>query len=698
MRSSVRPSVAVLVLLVAGVSPSAAVEPSADEMAAMRSWGGAKLDAGLLPDLAFSFVYEGRPSAQLLASWKSNRAERQPDQTRTERTITLTDAKTGLVVRCVATLYRALPAVEWVVKFKNAGTVDTPILENIQALSANLGDSRDARPWRLYYAEGSHERITDFRPLEAAIPPGGSVRLSSFGGRSSDGVLPFFNLMRPGGGGAAIAIGWTGQWAASFTRTGDGSVLVRAGMEVTHLRLHPGEEICTPAILMVFWSGPDPSRGQRLLRRTLLEHYSPTVAGKPVEPPCAASPHARVAFEQTTEANMLRAIENIASHRLPVDTWWIDAGWFTCPQKPNGWAWAVGNPDPDPVRFPKGLRPVADAAHQAGMRFLLWFEPERVMRDTWLFKNHPDWLLRPSSDMPAELKYQIRDGFHLLDLGNPAALAWLKGIISGMIASAGIDCYRNDFNMYPLYYWRNGERPDRQGINEIRYVTGLYDFFDALKRDHPRLLLDTCASGGRRIDFEMLRRALVLTRSDYLWDPIGQQCHTYGLAQWIPITGIGSDSPDRYKCRSGLGSHFALAADFYSKDPAVWESAARAVKEFKAVQRFYTGDFYPLGPYSTATSAWMGWQFHRSDLDEGLVQAFRRQDSPAASATYRLCGLEPAATYAVTDLDDPRPAKMTGRELIERGLTIRLPQKPGAALLTYRRIGGINGVADPAPK
>ena len=162
--------------------------------------------------------------------------------------------------------------------------------------------------------------------------------------------------------------------------------------------------------------------------------------------------------------------------------------------------------------------------------------------------------------------------------------------------------------------------------------------------DHPELLIDTCASGGRRIDFEMLRRALVLTRSDYLWDPIGQQCHTYGLAQWIPITGIGAASVDRYQCRSGLGSHFVLAADFYSQEPAVWEAIARVFAEYKSLRRLYTGDFYPLGSYSTAKDAWMAWQFHRADLDEGVVQAFRREESPVTTATYRLQGLDAGPT------------------------------------------------------
>ena len=256
-----------------------------------------------------------------------------------------------------------------------------------------------------------------------------------------------------------------------------------------------------------------------------------------------------------------------------------------------------------------------------------------------------------------------------------------------MIGSIGIDAYRNDFNLYPLYFWRNGESPDRQGMTEIKYVMGLYDFFDTLQREHPRLLLDTCASGGRRIDFEMLRRALVLTRSDYLWDPIGQQCHTYGLAQWIPITGIGSDSPDRYKCRSGLGSHFVLAADFYSKDPAVWEAIARAVKEHRSVRRFYTGDFYPLGSYSTATRR----------VDGLAVPSSRpgRRTGPGISAARQPGGRRDLSAVRIgagrrVRRDEPGRSdslcRMTGRELMERGLTIDLPDRPAAALYTYRNV------------
>jgi alpha-galactosidase len=184
----------------------------------------------------------------------------------------------------------------------------------------------------------------------------------------------------------------------------------------------------------------------------------------------------------------------------------------------------------------------------------------------------------------------------------------------------------------------------------------------------------------------MLRRALVLTRSDYLWDPTGQQCHTFGLARWVPITGIGAASLDAYSARSGLGSHFALAADFLSDDPAVWTSVSRIVAEVQSLAHLYTGDFYPLGPYSTANDAWMAWQFHRGDRGEGLVQAFRRQNSTVDTVTFRLRGLDPIGTYAVVDREGTTRT-VSGRTLMDDGLSVRLPGKPAAAIVTYRQVG-----------
>jgi alpha-galactosidase len=99
-----------------------------------------------------------------------------------------------------------------------------------------------------------------------------------------------------------------------------------------------------------------------------------------------------------------------------------------------------------------------------------------------------------------------------------------------------IDVYRQDLNIDPLPFWKGHDAPDRVGITEIRHVTGYLAFWDELQRRHPDLLIDSCASGGRRNDLESLRRAVPLWRSDYVYEPIGTQGMTYGLSAWLPYT------------------------------------------------------------------------------------------------------------------------------------------------------------------
>jgi alpha-galactosidase len=303
------------------------------------------------------------------------------------------------------------------------------------------------------------------------------------------------------------------------------------------------------------------------------------------------------------------------------------------------------------------------------------------MADTWLYKAHPDWLLSPSN-LPPEQQYQSRDGFYLLNLGNEDALAWLKGKTSEMIGSIGIDIYRHDFNMYPLNYWRNEEAPDRQGMNEIRYITGLYDYFDTLLHNHPDLLIDNCASGGRRLDFEMLRRTIPLWRTDLCWDNVAEQCMTYGLSLWMPLHGVGSVSLDPYDFRSGMGTNFTTALDY--NDPAIWTTAIELLNQYKSIKHLFEGDFYPLTPYNTSQDAWIAWQFDRPDLGEGMVQAFRREKSIHESIQLNLIGLDPDARYFVKNIDVNDSEEMTGCELMDNGLDIYIENCPGAEVFIYK--------------
>ena len=108
----------------------------------------------------------------------------------------------------------------------------------------------------------------------------------------------------------------------------------------------------------------------------------------------------------------------------------------------------------------------------------------------------------------------------------------------------------------PCAYWRRNDAPDRQGITEIRHVTGYLAYWDALLQEHPNMLIDSCASGGRRNDLETLRRAVPLLRSDYIIEPVGNQCHTYALSFWMPFYGTGTGAIDPYLFRSVMCPSF----------------------------------------------------------------------------------------------------------------------------------------------
>ena len=624
---------------------------------------------GRNPKPPFSFDYGGTSSDSFLGTWQFGSTAVVLDTNRTRWTLSYTDPVTGLAMECVATEYHDFPAVEWVVYFENTGSSDTPILSSVNAGDFLL-NSRLPGTAMLYHAEGSDLKITDFQPLQTELLLGKNVSFAPFGGRSSDGVLPFFNLAQADNTGIMVGIGWTGQWAASFKKTTDQSVRIKAGMELTHLKLHPGEKIRTPAMLLLFWAGEDRLRGHQQLRQLLLDHYSPTCNGQIVVPPVASSIHGTCGMEATSEQNMIAFIKATSANNLPVDTIWLDAGWYDL-YGTGVWV-STGTWEPDPVRFPNGIKPVADAAHSHGFKFLLWFEPERAMEGSWLWEKHPEWLL-----------YSPTNTSKHLNMGNPDALAWAKSKFSGMISDIGIDIYRQDFNgSPPLDHWRYGEPSDRQGITEIRYITGLYEYFDYLRAQHPDLILDNCSSGGRRLDFEMLRRALALTRTDYIWKPDGGQCAMYGLSFWTPVTGYVTNSALAYDIRSNMGAHIAVALNM--NDPSLWAPAKARLNELHSVRHLYKGDYYPLTPYSTVDTAWMAWQFDRSDLGQGLVQAFRRPNSTVSQMTLNLAGLDAGATYTLDNLDTAGTWTTTGSELMDNGLTVNLPAR-GSAIITYNK-------------
>ncbi len=624
------------------------------------------------PEPLVSFLYGGKPFAELCGGWQRDHTSRPLDEQRTEHTLTYTDPATGLAVRCVGIEYHDFPAIEWVAHFTNTGKQDTPILEDIQALDGVL-PLPGVGAATLHTAKGGVASFEDFAPLQFPLPDGGKQRLAADEGRSSSKMLPFFNLERPGGG-AVVALGWTGNWTTDFTNTNHG-VAVRAGMARTHFLLHPGESVRSPRMLVLTYRG-DRWRGQNLLRRFILAHHRPTLDGKPFVAPITWGN-----WGGTSGRVHLDNIQKIIAHDLPIADYWIDAGWYGRDGVAGSWATEVGNWTLDRKLYPGGFEALSKELRGHGRRLMVWFEPERVRKDSEWYREHHDWLIDIGQDNC------------LFDLGNPAARQFLTDFISDRIDRYGLGCYRQDFNMDPQAFWQAADTPDRQGISEIRYIEGLYAFWDGLIARHPDLWIDNCASGGRRLDLETVGRATPFWRTDGPRDAVAHQCHTYGLMAWVPLSATsqdleGNDYEFRSSISSGLCVNWWHSGDgpqkpFYPDFPFAW--GKRALDQYLDLRHLYYGDYYALTPYSADRTQWLAWQFDCPESGEGMVQVFRRKDSQYESMRLHLHGLDSAATYIWTDLDSPGETAAAGGELMSHGLLIAIPDRPGARVITYRR-------------
>ncbi|HOY60441.1 MAG TPA: hypothetical protein PK640_20165, partial [Verrucomicrobiota bacterium] len=259
-----------------GRAPAPAPDPgtglAVDASSTKNARGGQRLSF-FTTDPPFSFVYDGRPSAETIASWQRVLHSRILDDQRTEHTLSFTDPKTGLELRCVAIEYRDFPTIEWTLHFRNTGTVDTPILEQIQPLDAQM-DRGESGEFLLHHAVGSPADGNDYGPRETLLAPGTTCRIGAAGGRPTNTDWSYFNLEWPPGRGLIVVVGWPGQWAAEFARDAGRGLRLRAGQELTRFKLLPGEEIRTPLIVLQFWQG-DWMRAQNVWRRWMMAHSMP---------------------------------------------------------------------------------------------------------------------------------------------------------------------------------------------------------------------------------------------------------------------------------------------------------------------------------------------------------------------------------------------------------------------------------------
>lgn len=637
----------------------------------------------------FSFILDEKPSEEFLRSWRWSRtAPASTDKDVVLRTFTYTDPRSGLEVVCDVKGYPEFRAVEWVLHFRNTSAENSGQLTRVKVADFDMVYPA-AGALKIHYAEGNKISKADYAPRTAEFRTEQPLHIEPHGGRSSEEAFPFFNLESEASRqGVMVAVGWTGTWFADLEKRDPSRLTLAAGMLNTDLYLYPGEQIRTPSVALMFWSG-DRMNGHNRFRRLVLAHHSRKVDGSPFYPLCSAfnyrDPQPCGEYSCLTADWAVAMVRRYSMFELTPDVFWLDAGWHTGAgdfRHGKSWANTTGNWTVDRERFPEGLKPVSDAVHETGAKFMVWFEPERVVKGTQWATEHKEWMLDTEWPEGSE-----QSTWYLFDLGNDAACDWLCKYYGDLIEENGIDYYRQDFNMLPAGYWRDADQPGRRGITEIRHIENLYRFWDYLLDRFPGLLIDNCASGGKRLDWESIGRSAPLWRSDYYHydDPDGYQCHTYGLNFFLPIHGTGILLPDQYSFRSSLSS--ALQCNWKVTEPGVSVlDMQQRIREYRDIREYYYEDYYPLSGMGdlTGSDVWLAYQMHRPSDDSGIVVAFRRQDAPDAEYTVRLGGLTPDASYTLLDCDTQAETVRSGRELTE-GLTLRLDNPKSSLLIKYRK-------------
>lgn len=632
----------------------------------------------------FSFVYDGKPSTEFIRKWRHSISRQESAQEGVVAyTVTYLDPQSGLQVKCDIKGFEWFGAVEWVLHFANTSKTNTKQIRDVKVTDLTLRSVADGN-FDVLHSAGCSASRADFRPLYSTLSADAPLKMSPQNGRPSDiSAYPFFNIITPDKAGVVVGIGWTGTWFADIALTGKQGVNLSSGMKTMDLHLYPGESIRTPLVAMLFWRGDDFMTGNNLFRRFILAHHTRKVDDAYAHAPLCGGfdwgdPAPCNEYSCLTEDFAVALINRHKQFGIVPEVFWLDAGWYEGCGGPDfsggSWWTNAGNWRVDKTRFPNGLKPLSDAAHKVGAKFMVWFEPERAFEGTQFRKEHPEWLLKVEADK----------NNYLFDLGNKQANEWLCKYIGDMIEENGIDYYRQDFNMPIARFWKAYDEPGRVGMREIRYVEGLYAYWDYLLERFPGMIIDNCASGGRRIDLETTSRSIPLWRTDYRYGEVnGYQCHTYGLNFFLPLHGTGVYGADNYNFRSSLSSAMVTNWELTAKRGSIGDMQ-KVLAEFKLLRPYFMEDYYPLTGLGdlTGDDVWLAYQLNRPSDKTGIVVGFRRKDNKQNSIEVKLRGLDPNTNYVVRNENDGKEQTLSGQQLAE-GITLSLDKPLDSILLRY---------------
>ncbi|MCY7402093.1 MAG: alpha-galactosidase [Nocardioides sp.] len=438
----------------------------------------------------------------------------------------------------------------------------------------------------------------------------------------------------------AVHTAWSGDHTTYAERTPAGDCLLGGGelLAAGEIALRLGETYRTPWLLGS-WSdaGLDPM-SHRL--HAHLRAGSPRTRG---ERPVVANTWEAVYFDHSLER--LTALADVAAG-AGVERFVVDDGWFLGRRDDRA---GLGDWVVDPAVWPEGLHPLVNHVRALGMQFGIWVEPEMVNVDSEVARQHPERVLRGRTDLPPSWRHQ-----QVLDLQDDAAYAELRQALLALVEDYGVDYLKWDHN-------RDLTDATHDGVPAVHGQTlAAYRLLDELHAAHPSLEIESCASGGARVD------AGILERTDRIWpsdtiDPLERQHLQRWTSLLVPPELIGSHvggpvahTTGRshrlgYRAATALLYSFGVEWDLTAIDGPTLESLGRWIELHKQVRPFIADGtlVHPDHPDPAVVVT-------------GLVAADRSEAwyvvaTVAATETQhpsalRLTGLDPDSTYRLSEV------------------------------------------------
>ncbi len=368
----------------------------------------------------------------------------------------------------------------------------------------------------------------------------------------------------------------------------------------------------------------------------------------------------------------------------------IDAGWY-CPngEESKGWSRQVGDWEYNPEKYPNGIEEIRDYIHSKGLLFGLWGEIERAGVNSRVYSEHPDWFAVDRAGNRTTL----------LDMSNPEAVQFAENAVIHLVEDYKIDLFRLDYNVdYRIWHHKN----KRGESVPARYYDNLYAMFGRLRSRFPDVIFENCASGGSRTDLGLNAYFTHTWVSDHQNQPRGVAI-TNGMTMVLP--------PERVdRLASGMGSHAFGTLDAIIRHTLFGRPTTNSYNcagtEMNPNQIEFVRHSYEL--YKNHIRPWAseGLIFHHTpecwDLQTKGTLILERAAADASTSVigiFRLCGDNPdetvvyprgidaSALYEVTFDNSRASAKLSGFEMINNGLRVRITNNLSSELILIKKLG-----------